>query len=161
VSSWQSPDAPQTLIDIAAGPEPGLIVYSCDGIVRRLDRDLNTVASRFLGPMGTVLRVDVETRTVLAATQARRVVVMDGTTLEPQQSVTAADLTADAFLTGAEGQLVLVRTFLRAKTGEAPNMQPLRQQVTRTGVLPEPADGENDIDASVELFPICTDCVPR
>ncbi len=161
VASWQSPDAPQTLIDIAAGPEPGLIVYSCDGIVRRLDRDLNTVASRFLGPMGTVLRVDVETRTVLAATQARRVVVMDGTTLEPQQSVTAADLTADAFLTGAEGQLVLVRTFLRAKTGEAPNMQPLRQQVTRTGVLPEPADGENDIDASVELFPICTDCVPR
>ncbi|MDI9627031.1 MAG: toll/interleukin-1 receptor domain-containing protein [Acidobacteriota bacterium] len=146
------------------GPSEGVVVASRDGVLRLLDGDLNQLAARPVGALGKYIDMSDTTGLIAVATQASKLLVLDGETLELTQ-VESAPSPDDSYYYllsfGSAGDtLITFRPYLRTSSnsyGQTTyvNMNSIIRESVHSGTYPQKDESEDENNATLESRPLC------
>lgn len=145
------------------GPSEGVVVASRDGVLRLLDGDLNQLAARPVGAPGKYIDMSDTTGLIAVATQASKLLVLDGETLGLTQVESAPPPNDPYYLLsfGSAGDaLITFRPYLRTSpnaNGLATyvDMNSIFRESALTGIYPQVGEGEEADAAALEFRPLC------
>ncbi len=150
------------------GPDEGVAVVSRDGVVRLLDGDLNQLATRHVGALGRDMDMSHTTGLIAVTTQASKLLVLDGETLELTQVESAPspdELYYSLGFNAAGDELITFRPYLRSSANsDEPssymNMNSISRESVLSGVYPQTGANEEERIATLEVTPLCLTCQP-